>query len=783
MAIWLILTLSAVACDDRSIEPDLGDLDGTETEVGSKSAGRESSLGLDAPDYSLDMGFDASSIAMLGTVLSVERHGFVLDVATPQAECIDADVRLSVKLPGMGVVSGTSMLVRTDENTIYQLGEEDSRPEDLLPGTPVMVCGALTGEKIAAEFVVDLRNAAPPSEEELDRLQPSGQWRPVLPEEIPEWKRPLSGMETPLGGNLLPDLSHYPGAPFSSDAEVLHFAGQLGGMNWHWRTGDNMNITLLFLVLFYAQLDQVRFTIGFGGYSYDFPFSFEAETTSPLIVGEDGNVNVDIRPEKLTGDYSYYWSLGFSLEMKFELCYFNIWKMRYSCKSYLYPVFGVGWVNATEDAAPMPGKELHAEPLSCIGIDVMNFVGIPIKFIGIQVCQDDILDGVCFESDLLCCDSLYMDLKPGWDCFSHDYGEKEFDGVLPVDLPVRPATNPLNLKFDGFRYVPGHRVEYFFHLYVPGKKWNISPNMNLYDGDMNITPTMTDDCPPLIFTLFDMFLFTCGAQPDGLTLTVPVVPVVTSLEALPLISRTGYPVSLEALVRGANGPGTSPKEVRFFAGGELLSIEPIGGEDVATFLATDLEPCVYEMSARYIGYDDEGGTHPSEKSVMMIVTGDADRARLEGYWQHQFMERGRADFDYETLNCYLDIVEYMSSVFGEEVDASSAREALDVLHMRRNHGSYHKELDRELLVAWLNFADGGICPAGLVDIDNDGTPDMEVLEVLAAAEAVRLDTSASKEKIKEQTRVVHQMSASFTGFRNECVYGGSGTKTASRPVR
>ena len=165
------------------------------------------------------------------------------------------------------------------------------------------------------------------------------------------------------------------------------------------------------------------------------------------------------------------------------------------------------------------------------------------------------------------------------------------------------------------------------------------------------------------------------------------------------------------------------------------------------------DACLYDVS--FMADDDDGGH--GEDHVAVIITANADKARREGYWQHQYSGKGKIDFDQTTLEGYLAIIGHMSTVFNEARDASTIEKAHDVLFLKQNDGSAIEQLDRELLVAWLNFANGAIEYTELLDTDKDGAGDTPFVDVVAAAEAVRLNPDATKSEIKEQTNIVHHV--------------------------
>jgi hypothetical protein len=152
------------------------------------------------------------------------------------------------------------------------------------------------------------------------------------------------------------------------------------------------------------------------------------------------------------------------------------------------------------------------------------------------------------------------------------------------------------------------------------------------------------------------------------------------------------------------------------------------------------DACLHEVS--FLAGDDDSGH--SEDNADVIITGNVDKTRSEGYWQHQYSGNGNIDFDQATLECYLAITRYMSTVFNEERDASTIEKAHAVLFLKQNGGSASEQFDRELLTVWLNFANGAI---EFTDFS----------AVVAAAESVRLDPNATDKEIRDQAKILHQI--------------------------
>jgi hypothetical protein len=180
------------------------------------------------------------------------------------------------------------------------------------------------------------------------------------------------------------------------------------------------------------------------------------------------------------------------------------------------------------------------------------------------------------------------------------------------------------------------------------------------------------------------------------------------------------------------------------------SVQPRDITDMQTHAFA--EACLYEIS--FSALDDDGGS--ASDTATVLIAGNADRALSSGDWQHQLSGRGRTDFDDATLLCYLEIISHVSTVFNESRDASTIPAAHDVLFMQQNAGSEIEHLDRELMTAWLNFANGTFEYDQMFDPDRDGTFNT-FAEIMAAAEAVRLSPASTAEELREQRQMLQQL--------------------------
>src|SRR4051812_3852063 len=64
------------------------------------------------------------------------------------------------------------------------------------------------------------------------------------------------------------------------------------------------------------------------------------------------------------------------------------------------------------------------------------------------------------------------------------------------------------------------------------------------------------------------------------------------------------------------------------------------------------------------------------------------------------------------------------------------------------------QIDRALLTAWLDFADGSIGWTQQVDTNGDGTPDTPFSQVMTNAERVRLDKTSSASTLRTQKAIL-----------------------------
>jgi hypothetical protein len=161
------------------------------------------------------------------------------------------------------------------------------------------------------------------------------------------------------------------------------------------------------------------------------------------------------------------------------------------------------------------------------------------------------------------------------------------------------------------------------------------------------------------------------------------------------------------------------------------------------------DACIYQVG--FSAADDDGGS--ATDSVAVLITGNEDRGRPSGYWSHQYRRQGSTDFDDATLTCYLEIVNFVSAVFHEVRDVSTFPLARSLLFTQNSPVNKRDQLDRDLLTAWLNFANGAV--------EWDEAIAGTIFHVaMETAEAVRLNPASTDAEFDQQRQILQRIISS-----------------------
>lgn len=200
---------------------------------------------------------------------------------------------------------------------------------------------------------------------------------------------------------------------------------------------------------------------------------------------------------------------------------------------------------------------------------------------------------------------------------------------------------------------------------------------------------------------------------------------------------------------------------------DVSTTYPVPHEVTELQMVTYPGACVFPVS--FAAEDDDAAFGQDQVTVLATAAGP-NRSRGRDDWQLQFENAlavvaavayngdngdDELNVDAATLECYVRIAGHMSAVFDEARDASTLIAAAAVLaEATDDRGALlaaRHVLDGQILVAWLNFANGAYGLDRLFDLDGDGTAEASLAEAMAEAEGVRLDPTSTRAEIREQT--------------------------------
>ena len=151
------------------------------------------------------------------------------------------------------------------------------------------------------------------------------------------------------------------------------------------------------------------------------------------------------------------------------------------------------------------------------------------------------------------------------------------------------------------------------------------------------------------------------------------------------------------------------------------------------------DACFYNVT--FGSADDDGGS--SSDNIAVVILGTFTETKSHGFWKNEVLRL--RNHTSAGIQCLLDIVGFMSKVFNEQRDASTAAKALEVFTTA--HTSAATDIfDTQLLAAWMNFADGRVALTDVVEPATGTTFGALIQE----AEAVRLNPASTREEILAQ---------------------------------
>jgi serine protease len=228
-------------------------------------------------------------------------------------------------------------------------------------------------------------------------------------------------------------------------------------------------------------------------------------------------------------------------------------------------------------------------------------------------------------------------------------------------------------------------------------------------------------------------------------------------DSVPFSGRSTDPGSDDLILTWNWADGTPNTVTTYFNNGS--SPDPFPSPSIHPRDVTDThshtfgDACAYQIA--FSAADDDSGASTAD-TLQVIIAGNATTLENAGYWQTQYRPRPTA-FTEAQRQCYLLIVGWMSKVFDEARNAATVTAAFDVLSVSSNSGSATQQLDRQLLAAWLNFANGSFNYGQLVDTNRDKTPDTAFSAVMSNAETIRLNPGSTDAQLRAQRDLLERI--------------------------
>ncbi|MBV8195349.1 MAG: hypothetical protein JOY80_07455, partial [Candidatus Dormibacteraeota bacterium] len=172
--------------------------------------------------------------------------------------------------------------------------------------------------------------------------------------------------------------------------------------------------------------------------------------------------------------------------------------------------------------------------------------------------------------------------------------------------------------------------------------------------------------------------------------------------------------------------------------------------------------CIYPISAT--AADDDSPPATATDTSTVIVNGSDAQVYNADFWKNQFYQQGDPKhlLSTSTLSCYLGIVRYMSSDFSHVNTFTDALAVLDP----KGPAPLYNDFDRELLAAWLDFANGGFQWNMLTDTADGPNPyTMAFSAAMTSIEQARLSptlTQQQEQTLKQELDEVMQNGANAT---------------------
>ena len=269
----------------------------------------------------------------------------------------------------------------------------------------------------------------------------------------------------------------------------------------------------------------------------------------------------------------------------------------------------------------------------------------------------------------------------------------------------------------------------------------------------------------------------CGSDDDGATSCENVDATITNIDPTAVLAEELYiaHVGEDVVVEGnSTDPGSDDLEAVW--DWDITDLDPATSTVISLVNPPDADPakspsiqprdvdfaeshaydqaCLYDIE--FTVTDDDGGDNSD--TAVIIIAGNDSTIWGSGWWMNQYRNKKPNDFETVELLCFLSITSYLSDIFDEVRSPLDTRaHAVNVLNVKQNDGTAEELFDEQLLAAWLNFANGSYDLDTPVDTDGDEINDSTFEDAVRAAEAVRLDNSATRAELLAQKDILERL--------------------------
>jgi hypothetical protein len=447
--------------------------------------------------------------------------------------------------------------------------------------TQLLVAGTRYGTALNARLITDLSGAGPPGPQHQRMLETLAlEAGPSTPPDRSAESAELSAEVTSLC--IGQDMDYVA-------ANVHEFHGCWGGPS----ASDNWDIPAIPIfcpVVGCFVIDQISSTFALGGWTFDWPFRFEASSPG-LTYHVPGSVSVKVTPLPVLGTaFTFTGGLGFDYGLNIDFCHPTLEiPPRIVCDDIgTFHLSILSMIHQTTLAGPLkPTDRLEIAEVGCPSVGVLVIPNVPFDPLALGLCEDLDLVGRPFSTTVT---------AEGTSPAVADV--HAFDGTAK-SVAVRPDAALVNVFLSEFSWAPDMQMGFFFRLKSFGITLLDSPTISITGG---LWPAVSTPFPGTDFTVATdpqspignpSYLF----QPTVATVaSIPVNPAPTQLailssatlaEGSPVMARLtesydGSPISgvqLRFVTTSASGTQTTFATTNF--NGVAQTVLPIGEHAVA----------------------------------------------------------------------------------------------------------------------------------------------------------------------------------------------------------